>query len=196
LRVLHHLLTKRPPGLYSAAKLYFEYNDEEEGMKKVKKTKKAKKMKKAKKVLKKKKRVVKPKKIKKVAKVKKTKKVAKPKKVVKKAIKPAPAPVQKVEFNQENAILCICTKCPVQAESTCAVAKVKEMEAMMQKGIPEGMMPPPTDIPGLYCASGVAACKDLDFSKMCICGGCPVWDKCKLGEGKPAGYFCKDGKAI
>jgi hypothetical protein len=178
------------------------YNNEEEGMKKVKrakkvektkKAKKTKKMKKAKKVLKKKKKVMKPRKVKKVA---KAKKVAKPKKVVKKAPKPAPVPAQKVEHNQENAILCICTKCPVQSESKCAGEKVKQMEAMMEKGMPEGMMPPPADLPGLYCATGVATCKDLDFSKMCICGGCPVWDKCKLSGGKPAGFFCRDGKAL
>ena len=163
-------------------------------VKKTKKLKKTKKMKKAKKVLKRKKKVMKPMK-KKVTKAKKPKKVAKPKKVVKKAPKLAPAPAQKVEYNQENAILCICTKCPVQSGSTCAGEKVKQMETMMEKGMPEGMMPPPTDLPGLYCASGVATCKDLDFDKMCICGGCPVWDKCKLGEGKPAGYFCRDGMA-
>ena len=164
--------------------------------KKTPKAKKTKKMKKAKKVIRKKK-VTKPKKIREVVKAKKPKKVAKPKKVVKKAPKmtPAPAPVQKVEYNQENATLCMCTKCPVQAESTCARQKVALMEAMMQKGMPEGMMPPPDDVPGLYCATGVAACKDLDTSKMCICATCPVWDKCKLAERKPQGYFCRDGKA-
>jgi hypothetical protein len=181
------------------------YNNEEEGMKKLKrakkvkktkKVKKPKKVKKSKKVLKKK-RVARPKKIKKVVRARKPKKVVQPKEVIKKAPAPppVPAPVEKVPYTQENATMCICTRCPVQAESACARDKVRQMEEMMAKGMPEGMMPPPVDIPGLYCASGVAACRDLDFSKMCICGGCPVWDKCKLADGEPAGFFCRAGKA-
>ena len=163
--------------------------------KKTNKVKKTKKVKKVKKVLKKKK-VMKPKKIRKVKKARKPKKVVKPKKLVKKTPPPAPAPVEKVPYTQENATMCICTRCPVQAESACSREKVKVMEAMMAKGMPQGLMPPPADLPGLYCATGVAACKDLDFSKICICAGCPVWEKCKLGNGKPAGYFCRDGKAV
>ena len=163
--------------------------------KKTKRVKKTKKMKKAKKVQKKKKKLVKPKKIKKVTRVKKAKKAAKPKKLAKKAPAPTPAPVQKVPYNQENAILCICTKCPIQSESACVAEKVKAMEETTAKGMSKGIIPPPTDLPGLYCATGIATCKDLNFAKMCICSGCPVWDKCKLSTGKPAGFFCRDGKA-
>jgi len=162
--------------------------------KKTKKAKRIKKMKKAKKVLKKKK-VTKPKKLKKVTKARKPKKAVKPKKVVEKAPPPAPVPVDKVPYTQENATMCICTRCPVQTESACAREKIKIMEAMMVKGMPKGMMPPPVDLPGLYCATGVATCKDLDFNRMCICAGCPVWDKCKLADGTPRSYFCRDGKA-
>jgi len=169
--------------------------------KKVKKTKKAKKTKKIKKLKKVrrpkkvlKRKVIKPKKIKKAVKAKKPIKITKAKKV-KKAPAPAPAPAQKVTYTQENATLCICTKCPIQAESKCAGEKVKQMETMMARGMPEGMMPPSADLPGLYCATGFATCKDLDFSKMCMCGGCPVWEKYKLASGKPMGYFCRDGKA-
>jgi len=169
-----------------------------------KKTKRIKKMKKPKKVLKKKKvlrkkKVIRPKKIKKKAKTKrpvkakKSTKITKAKKV-KKAPAPAPAPAQKVAYTQENATLCICTRCPIQAESKCAGEKVKHMETMMARGMPEGMMPPSADLPGLYCATGFATCKDLDFSKMCMCVGCPVWEKHKLASGKPMGYFCRDGK--
>jgi hypothetical protein len=180
--------------------------------KKLKKTRKGKKTKKIKKL----KKVRRPKKVlrkkvqkkKKVTKVKKTKKkvtakrpakkkkpaiTPKPKKVI---AAPAPIPVEKVTYTQENAIMCICTKCPIQAESTCAGEKVREMEAMMEKGMPEGMMPPPADLPGLYCSTGHATCTDLDFGKMCVCTVCPVWDKHKLGTGTPMGYFCRDGKAM
>lgn len=177
--------------------------------KKLRKTKKTKKIKKPKKVRKpkkkvlRKKKVTKPKKIKKATKVKrpvKAKKPAvipKPKKVEKAPIAaPAPVPAEKVPYTQENAIMCICTKCPIQAESTCAGTKVRAMEAMMEKGMPQGMMPPPSDVPGLYCSTGVATCKDLDTTKMCVCTVCPVWDKYKLEAGTPMGYFCRDGKAV
>ncbi|MDH4212228.1 MAG: hypothetical protein OEV79_12360 [candidate division WOR-3 bacterium] len=179
----------------------------------MKKVKKAKKVKKTKKVTKKKK-VAKPRQIRKPKRLKKLKtvrrkKISKPAKVTKKKIveksvkvpKPkkveeAPRPAQKVTYTQENAMLCICTKCPIQAESKCAGEKVGHMEAMMARGMPEGMMPPSADLPGLYCATGFATCKDLDFSKMCMCGGCSVWEKYKLASGKPMGYFCRDGKAV
>lgn len=167
-------------------------------VKKTKKIKRPKKVRKAKKVMKKKKVIEPKKKIKRVVKTKKLKKVVKPKKVVKKAPAPAPppAPVEKVPYNQENAMMCSCTRCPVQAASSCAVEKVKAMEEMMAKGMPEGIMPPPADLPGLYCSTGVATCKDLDFTKMCICAGCPVWDKCGLTDGEPKGIFCRAGKVL
>ena len=167
-------------------------------VKKSKKLKKTKKVRKPKKVLKKRK-AIKPKRIKKMTKVRRAVKAKKPTRIpkakkVEKAPTPAPTPAQKVPYTQENATLCICTKCPIQSESTCAGEKVRQMEAMMARGMPEGMMPPSADLPGLYCATGFATCKDLDFSKMCMCGGCPVWEKYKLASGKPMGYFCRDGK--
>jgi hypothetical protein len=183
--------------------------------KKARKTKKIRKVKKPKKVLRKKtvtkrrrtKKSLKLKKPKKVTKKKTTKPIKAKKKIIPKRppappkptrIEEAPPPVpaaEKVPYTQENAILCICTKCPTQAESICAGTKVREMEEMMAKGMPEGMMPPPADLPGLYCSTGAATCKDLDLTKMCICTGCPVWDKCNLSDGQPMGYFCRDGKA-
>jgi hypothetical protein len=51
------------------------------------------------------------------------------------------------------------------------------------------------DMPGPYCANGVAVCEDLDFGKMCICSGCQVFKDFNLSKGKPKSYFCKDGKA-
>ena len=50
-------------------------------------------------------------------------------------------------------------------------------------------------IPGLYCSTGVATCKDLDFSQVCICGGCPVFGKYDLGGSQPMSYYCRDGAA-
>lgn len=57
-----------------------------------------------------------------------------------------------------------------------------------------GMAPKTEDMPGPYCANGVAFCKDLDFNKMCICSGCQVFKDYNLKKAKPVKYYCKDGK--
>lgn len=102
----------------------------------------------------------------------------------------------KVPFTMENGRKCQCGKCPIQAESACAQPKIQMMMKMMQEPpSPDMMMPKPEDVPGLYCSTGKAVCPDLDFSKMCICGSCPIWADYKLMQGKPMGYFCRDGRA-
>ena len=57
------------------------------------------------------------------------------------------------------------------------------------------VMPEADDMPGPYCANGVAVCKDLDYSKLCLCSACQIFKEKNLVEGKPTGYFCKGGKA-
>lgn len=101
---------------------------------------------------------------------------------------------QRVPFTVENIMQCICTRCPVQSRSRCAkeqMAKVREM--MEQRG--STMIPKPEDVPGAYCASGVASCKDIDTKQMCICGDCPLWETYQLVSTKPRGYYCREGKA-
>jgi hypothetical protein len=93
---------------------------------------------------------------------------------------------QKVPFTVENIKKCICTECPVQNTSQC----VNEQMEKAKEGVPK-----PEDIPGLYCATGAAACKDIDTNQMCICGECPLWEEYNLASGKPQGYYCQDGKA-
>jgi hypothetical protein len=77
--------------------------------------------------------------------------------------------------------------------------QMKNMSDEMMKNMPKeqmsAMTPKVEDMPGPYCANGVAVCKDLDFSKMCICSGCQVFKDFNLKKGKPMSYFCKDGKA-
>lgn len=93
-----------------------------------------------------------------------------------------------VEFNTDNLMKCICTSCPVQAESPCAADKnamlVDAMESM-------DSMPAPDAVPGLYCSTGTAACDDLDFSKHCICPGCMVFTENALTQNK----YCQRGSA-
>jgi hypothetical protein len=76
---------------------------------------------------------------------------------------------------------------------------MKKMSDEMMKNTPKEqivmMKPNVEDMPGPYCANGVAFCKDLDFSKICICSGCEVFKDFSLMKAKPTIYFCKDGKA-
>jgi hypothetical protein len=101
----------------------------------------------------------------------------------------------KVPYTVENMMKCMCGKCPVQADSKCAKDKFKDMGDKM-KNAAQAEVPKPEDVPGIYCSTGVATCKDLDPSKPCICYTCPLWTEYDLQNGKPLGYFCKDGKAI
>lgn len=97
----------------------------------------------------------------------------------------------KVEFNMENIEKCVCMNCPVQEKSACISEKKKIMEEIIEKG----EMPNPKDVPGVYCATEVTECVDLDFEKMCMCASCPVWQEKDLGDGMPMGYYCRDGAA-
>ena len=96
-----------------------------------------------------------------------------------------------VPFNEENVMKCICGKCPVTKNSKCSKELMEKAHMMMK----EGKKPSKKDIPGLYCASGKAHCKDLAFGEMCICGKCPLWTEYKLPNGMPMGYYCRDGAA-
>jgi len=74
----------------------------------------------------------------------------------------------------------------------------KRMSDEMMKNTPkeetDKMMPKPEDMPGPYCAIGMAVCKDLDYTKTCLCSSCPVFRDFGLGKGKPNIYYCKNGK--
>lgn len=97
----------------------------------------------------------------------------------------------KVPFTTANITKCVCGKCPVQAKSQCVSGKMA--------GIQKALAATPLkreDIPGLYCSTGTATCKDLDPKQACICGTCPIWAEFKLAGGKPMGYFCRDGAAM
>jgi len=94
----------------------------------------------------------------------------------------------KIEFTRENITKCLCPQCPVQAESECAQIKMKMLQESMR-----GMSPEPSDVPGVYCATGTATCSDLDPSKMCNCPNCDVFKENNLEQGEPKGYFCQKG---
>lgn len=96
-----------------------------------------------------------------------------------------------VPFKSENVLKCVCMECPVETKSPCSSNKMGNASKMMRAG----KMPGTRDVPRLYCSGGAAACKDLDFRQMCICGTCPVWQDYKLVSGTPGMYFCRDGKS-
>jgi len=96
----------------------------------------------------------------------------------------------KVPFTANNVGKCMCPKCPVQSKSQCASGKLATIKASLAKTplVRE-------DIPGVYCSTGTAACRDLDPKQACICGSCAIFSEYDLGKGTPLGYFCRDGFA-
>ena len=96
-----------------------------------------------------------------------------------------------VEFTKYNAMKCICGQCPVQKESACVAAKNAALGAAMEAGGDSMTMPAADGVPGLYCASGVSSCDDLDLSQTCICMECPVHDDTSLRGWK----YCEHGSA-
>jgi len=120
----------------------------------------------------------------------------------------------RVPLNEDVMMKCICGNCPVQAESACSRPKIEKMVNMrasmsqpkggmsasgMSMGIaqePMEMKPNPEEMPGVYCSIGVAACKDLDNKKACICEQCQVYKGFSLMQGRPVEHFCFNDKAI
>ena len=76
--------------------------------------------------------------------------------------------------------------------------QMQSMSDQMMKNTPkeeiEAMKPKADDMPGPYCANGVAVCKDFDFVKACMCSSCQVFKNFNLAKGKPVLYYCRDGK--
>ncbi|HEX3014036.1 MAG TPA: DUF2769 domain-containing protein [Methanobacterium sp.] len=95
-----------------------------------------------------------------------------------------------IKFARENIAKCLCLQCPVQSESECARTKMIMLQESMR-----GMSPEPSDVAGVYCATGTATCSDLNPNKMCNCPNCEVFKENNLAQGEPGSYFCKKGAA-
>jgi hypothetical protein len=89
-----------------------------------------------------------------------------------------------------NIKKCVCGKCPVQAGSQCSKNKMADSDEALGHDPLQAAA-----IPRAYCSSGKATCIDLDFSKMCMCGACPVYEDYSLATTTPMDYYCQDGKA-
>jgi hypothetical protein len=94
----------------------------------------------------------------------------------------------KVPFSAVNVGKCLCPKCPVQSKSQCVSGKLTTIGQALSKSplLRE-------EIPGQYCSTGTATCKDLDPTQSCICGNCGVFSEYNLAKGTPVGYYCRDG---
>jgi hypothetical protein len=99
-----------------------------------------------------------------------------------------------VPYTKENISRCMCSQCPVQADSKCVKGKLESSKKEMEE-LPAGQVPNPENIPGLYCSTGEARCQDLSSDRQCICNTCKVWEEYALEKGMPSQYFCKSGRA-
>lgn len=107
--------------------------------------------------------------------------------------------IMKVPFNIDTVSKCICYKCPVQISSPCSKMgmdmgiKIKEAPAdsKLRRTIPQ-----PRSVSGVYCSSGETPCNDLDFSKICTCPVCEIFNGYNLRRNDPdfiEGFFCGEG---
>jgi len=103
--------------------------------------------------------------------------------------------MENIEFSMENIKKCLCMRCAVQIESQCVKDKQQIMLLIKNQDLDSPMMMGPDRVPGLYCSTGKAICKDIDIKKVCKCNECPIWNQNSLKNSIPSRYFCKDGKA-
>ncbi len=96
----------------------------------------------------------------------------------------------RVPYIIDNVNRCMCPGCPVQGDSQCVSEKAASLGPM-----PLSTLPSADDMPGEYCAAGVATCEDIDSNRPCSCFGCPVYEENSLANGQPTCYYCRDGSS-
>jgi hypothetical protein len=100
-----------------------------------------------------------------------------------------------VPYAWANINKCLCSECPVQADSKYAQDKLRSSKKEMEK-MPAGEVPNLEDVPGIYCSTGKARCQDLNFERQCICSSCEVWKEYDLKDVDPNNHFCQHGRAV
>jgi hypothetical protein len=101
-----------------------------------------------------------------------------------------------IDFSMDNIKKCLCTQCHVQLQSQCVRDKEKILLEITMQDLDSPMMMGPDRVPGLYCSTGKAVCKDIDTSQVCRCNECPLWREYELLDCEPMAYFCRDGKTL
>ncbi|RJR34467.1 MAG: DUF2769 domain-containing protein [Desulfobacteraceae bacterium] len=96
--------------------------------------------------------------------------------------------IRKVPFDTNTVGRCLCPGCPVQADSSCVTYLKQNLEEAIAKTPLER-----EEIPGVYCSTGKATCRDIDPRRPCPCGSCPIFAEYHLSGSKPVGYYCRDG---
>lgn len=105
--------------------------------------------------------------------------------------------MSRIELSMENINLCLCSKCAVQIESQCVKDKQKIMLLITQQDLDSPMRIDAERVPGVYCTTGKAICKDIDTKKVCKCNECNIWKEYRLNDSSSGRYFCRDdGKRI
>lgn len=99
-----------------------------------------------------------------------------------------------IDFSMENIKKCLCMKCPVQIGSQCVKDKQKIMLLITQQDLDSPMRMDEERVPGLYCSTGKALCKDIKTHEICLCKECPLWLENKLDEKEYTNYYCVNGK--
>ena len=102
--------------------------------------------------------------------------------------------IPEVTFNVPNIKRCLCPECPVQSESICIEGK-KRMFLEIAYSSESGIYFERDRVPGMYCSTGEALCRDLNPKKLCICRKCDNWKEYNLKNGEPKLYFCQNGKS-
>ena len=76
------------------------------------------------------------------------------------------------------------------ADSGCIKKNAEKMGKVINTNFYE-----PEIVPGSYCSSCMASCKDIDTMRPCICYECPGCVDYNLGERQPIDHYCKNGKS-
>ncbi len=93
-----------------------------------------------------------------------------------------------IPFTATSVSKCMCPECPVQGKSKCASGKLATVKDTLKASALKR-----EDIPGVYCSTGTATCRDTDTKQSCICGSCAIFGEYKLANFKLTGYYCRDG---
>jgi len=85
----------------------------------------------------------------------------------------------------------MCPKCPVEIGSKCAKDQLSKITQNVCGAKPLDR----EEVPAVYCATGMAACTDLEAAKDCVCVSCEIYATYKLSGRSPSSHYCKDGMA-
>lgn len=99
--------------------------------------------------------------------------------------------MKEVPFNRNTYNRCLCGGCPVNRKSKCSAIKETKLAPLTGRIEKEGRMPDPKATPGIYCATGMSDCDDMDNSSVCLCPACSVEMVYDLDKN----YFCLTGSA-